>query len=307
MVNSLEKFVSVIIPVLNNFEGLSKTLVALDNQTYPQELYEVIVVDNGSKESLAELISQFQQVIITRENRPGSYAARNRGIAIAKGEILAFTDSDCIPNSNWLANGVKSLLSEPNCGLVAGKINFFYQNPQKPTAVELYDSLSFMDQKKYIQQHQYGVTANLFTRQTVFDRVGTFNTNLKSGGDKEWGKRVFQHGYFQVYAENACVEHPARSSFQEISKKITRIRKGGYDIDSLDADNRFELNYHRLRKIIWRLKPPSKSAFDKLYRLESSINIKQKFEFIIVIFILHYFGVWSEIKFYFNKDKTTFI
>ncbi len=302
MVNSLDKFVSVIIPVLNNLEGLSKTLVALDNQTYPQELYEVIVVDNGSKENWAELISKFEQVIITRENQPGSYAARNRGIAIAKGEILAFTDSDCIPNSDWLVNGVKRLLSVPNCGLVAGKINFFYQNPQNPTAVELYDSLSFMDQKKYIKQHQYGATANLFTCQTVVDRVGTFNTNLKSGGDKEWGERVFQHGYSQLYAENACVEHPARSSLKEISKKIARIRKGGYDIDSLSIDNRFKLDYHRLMKILWRLKPPTKSAFDKLYRLDSSINIRQKFKLIAVIFILHYFGVWSEIKFYMTKN-----
>lgn len=302
MVTSLDKFVSVIIPVLNNLEGLDKTLVALDNQTYPQELYEVIVVDNGSEENLAESISCFQQVVISRENQPGSYAARNRGIAIAKGEILAFTDSDCIPDPDWLVNGVKRLLSVPNCGLVAGKINFFFQNPQNPTAVELYDSLSFLDQKKYIKQHQYGATANLFTCQTVVARVGTFNTNLKSGGDKEWGKRVFQHGYCQLYAENACLDHPARSSFKEISKKIVRIRKGGYDIDSLYADNKFKLNFHRLMKILWRLKPPTKSAFDKLDRLDSSINLKQKIKLIAVIFILHYFGVWSEIKFHMTKS-----
>ena len=302
--NSLDKFVSVIIPVLNNLEGLSKTLVALDDQTYPQELYEVIVVDNGSKENWEELISRFQQVIITRENQPGSYAARNRGIAIAKGEILAFTDSDCIPNSDWLVNGVERLLSVPNCGLVAGKIDLFHQNPQHPNAVELYDSLSFMDQKIYIEQHQYGATANLFTCQTVVDRVGTFNSNLQSGGDKEWGKRVFQHGYSQLYAENVCVGHPTRSSLKEMSKKIARVRKGGYDIDSLYKDNKFKLNYHRLTKILWRLKPPTKSALDKLYRLDYPTNARQKFKLIAVIFILHYFGVWSEIKFYLTKNQT---
>lgn len=299
----MHQFISVIVPVLNNIEGLSKTLVALDNQAYSQELYEVIVVDNGSDENLAGLIPRFQQAIITRENKPGSYAARNRGIAIAKGEILAFTDSDCIPNPDWLVNGVKRLLSVPNCGLVAGKVNLFYQNPQSPNAIELYDSVSYMNQKIYIEQHQYGATANLFTCKTVFDRVGTFNANLKSGGDKEWGKRVFKHGYSLVYAEDTCVDHPARSSLKEMSKKIARVRAGGYDIDSLYADNRFQLNCHRLMKILWRLKPPTKSAFNKLYSSDFPTNVGQKIKLILVIFVLHYFGVWSEIKYYYLTNK----
>jgi glycosyltransferase involved in cell wall biosynthesis len=195
MSDNHQRFISVIIPVFNNIEALIICLQALENQTYPPNLYEVIVVDNGFDDNLEDLITQFKQARFTSESRPGSYAARNQGIAIAKGEILAFTDSDCIPNQDWLANGIKYLLSVPNCGLVAGKINFFYQNPQSPTAIEIYDSVTFLDQKKYIEKHHYGATANLFTFKKVFEKVGFFNCNLKSGGDKEWGKRVFSHGY----------------------------------------------------------------------------------------------------------------
>ena len=115
----MDEFVSVIIPVLDNVAGLCQTLSALDNQTYPQHLYEVIVVDNGSQENIAEAIAQFKQVKITYEPHPGSYIARNQGISLAQGTILAFTDSDCIPNPDWLANGVAQLIATNNCGLVA--------------------------------------------------------------------------------------------------------------------------------------------------------------------------------------------
>ena len=132
----MNKFVSVIIPVLDNIVGLRKTLFALDNQIYDAR-YEVIVVDNGSTQDLTAVVSEFARAKLIYEQRPGSYIARNKGISIARGEILAFTDSDCIPAFDWLAKGVEQLLSVENCGLVAGKIDFFYQNPQQLYAFSL--------------------------------------------------------------------------------------------------------------------------------------------------------------------------
>ena len=78
----MDKFISVIIPVLNNIEGLRQTLSALGSQTYPARLYEVIVVDNGSKEDLTRVIQEFDRVQLTYETQPGSYIARNQGISI---------------------------------------------------------------------------------------------------------------------------------------------------------------------------------------------------------------------------------
>lgn len=121
----MERFVSVIIPVFNDAERLKICLTALETQTYPQDCYEEIVVDNGSDESLENIVKQFPQAKLAYCNNPGSYAARNHGISLAKGEILAFTDSDCIPASDWLTMGVKRLVATANCGLVAGKIEIF--------------------------------------------------------------------------------------------------------------------------------------------------------------------------------------
>ena len=299
----MDKFVSVIIPVLNNLEELTKTLAALEKQTYPKQLYEVIVVDNGSKQDLSTVVSQFKQAKLTYESQPGSYIARNQGISIAQGEILAFTDSDCIPASDWLAQGVAQLRSIENCGLVAGKINFSYQNPQQPTIVELYDSSTFLNQKKYIEQLHYGATANLFTTKTVVKNVGNFNSSLKSGGDKEWGQRVHQHGYRLVYSANTCITHPARASLSEIARKITRTRAGGHDLDSLSTSNKLKLNWQRLTTILWRLKPPSKSVFTKLNSCIDSVSLSQKIQLIGIAIGLHYYGVFGDIKSYFKINS----
>lgn len=294
----MDKFVSVIIPVLNNIEELRKTLTALEAQTYPQKLYEVIVVDNGSKQDLSPVVSQFKQAKLTYEPQPGSYIARNQGISIAGGEILAFTDSDCIPEPEWLVQGVAQLRSVKNCGLVAGKINFSYQDPQQPTIVELYDSSTFLNQKRYIEQHHYGATANLFTTKSVFKNVGNFNSGLKSGGDKEWGQRVYQHGYRLVYSADTCIAHPARASLSEIARKITRTRAGGYDLESLTTSNKLKLNWQRLTTLLWRLKPPSKSVFTKLNSCMDSVSLSQKIQLIGIAIGLHYYGVWGDLKSY---------
>lgn len=222
--------VSVIIPVFNDADSLKICLQALDDQTYPKNLYEVIVVDNGSKESIEPIVREFKQARATYENQPGSYIARNKGISVATGEIIAFTDSDCIPASNWIEKGVSNLQRIDHCGLVAGKIEIFLKDLNSPTAVEIYDSLYAFPQNKYVAEYKFGVTANLFTFKTVFEKVGLFNPSLKSGGDYEWGWRVYSSGYQLLYAEDSCVAHPARRSFSELSKKTIRVIKGHYEL-----------------------------------------------------------------------------
>lgn len=302
----MDKFVSVIIPVLNNIRGLRQTLAALESQTYPKELYEVIVVDNGSKENLAEVVREYDRTKLAYEPQPGSYVARNRGIRIARGEVLAFTDSDCIPKPDWLTNGVRQLTSTDNCGLVAGKVEFFYQDPSQPTSVELYDSVTFLDQEKYVREHQYGATANMFTWKQVMDAVGEFNASLKSGGDKEWGKRVARSGYDLVYGENASIAHPARHSLKEISQKIARTRMGGYEADLSSAENKFSFLWHQLVDILWRLKPPTRTAVEKFQALTYPLNRLQKIKLLALIWLIHYQGAWIDIKTYFKNFKYIF-
>lgn len=224
-------FVSVIVPVYNDPIRLAVCLNALESQTYPQDKYEVIVVDNNSKESLDKVVSQYPHAILTAEKKPSSYAARNKGISLAKGEILAFTDSDCIPLNNWIENGVRAIVSIQNIGLIAGEIDIFPKDKDNPTMVELYEMVLPYDQSKSVQNYNYGATANVFALRELFDKVGGFNETLKSGGDFEWGNRVYKAGYKVVYRNDVCIKHPARYSFKELNKKVIRIAMGQHDLE----------------------------------------------------------------------------
>ena len=232
--SSFTPLVSVIIPVFNDAKRLKLCLHALENQTYPASQYEVIVVDNGSDvdevRAVEAVVAQFGQAIATQELTPGSYAARNRGIALAKGEVIAFTDADCIPAPDWIEQGVQRLLHAPNCGLVAGNIEVFPRDHNRPTAVELFEIATAFPQEHHLKTLRYGATANLFTLRSVIEDVGVFNQDLKSGGDLDWGRRVYDAGYQQVYAEDVRIAHPARESFSQMRQKVIRLAGGHYDL-----------------------------------------------------------------------------
>lgn len=284
-------FVSVIVPVFNDSEHLKTCLEALESQTYPKNLYDVIVVDNASDEDIESVVSQFGQAGTTHESRPGSYAARNKGISLAKGEVIAFTDSDCIPAPDWIEKGVANLLRVSNCGLVAGKVEFFFNNPNQLTAVELYDSVTFLQQQKYVEERKFGATANVFTLKSVINDVGVFNDTLKSGADREWGQRVFSSGYKQIYADDTCVAHPARHSLDQLYKKTVRVI-GGYQ----DAKKKKGYPFREFVMEVARdLSPP----FRMFFRIWSNENLKghkQKIQFTSIMLFIKYLQAWEKIR-----------
>lgn len=221
--------VSVIIPVHNDPERLQICLTALEQQTYPSHDYEVIVIDNASTDSIQPIVARFAHAQAEVEPLLGSFRARNTGIALAHGDVLAFLDADCIPALDWIEQGVKRLVSIPNCGIVGGKVDLFFKNPEHPTAVELYDRLTYLDQKNHIEKQNFSATANLFTWKKIFTQVGVFTGNqnsLDDSDDKEWGQRVASAGYALAYAEEVCVAHPARYSFTQLMDKEKRVARG---------------------------------------------------------------------------------
>ncbi|HXB56236.1 MAG TPA: glycosyltransferase [Vicinamibacteria bacterium] len=221
--------VSVIVPVFEQTEPLKRCLAALAIQDYPGD-YEILVVDNGEVESLAPVVAGVARARLVHEPQPGSYSARNRGVLEARAEILAFTDADCVPARDWLAAGVRALLAEPECGLVAGRIDLAIADAWQPTAAELYESVAAFRQREYVERWHFGATANLFTRRAVFNRVGLFDERLRSLGDREWGYRVSQAGFFLRYAEGARTCHSARRSVAELLRRTQRLAGGYFEL-----------------------------------------------------------------------------
>jgi GT2 family glycosyltransferase len=218
--------VSVVVPVYDHDDRLPALLRALDAQRYDGE-WEVVVVDNGARGDVPAMVARSSRARLVHEERVGSYAARNRGVRAARGEVIAFTDADCRPAPDWLACGVESLTSEHGCGLVAGRIDVEVADPQRPTAAELYECAAAFRQHEYVERWRFGATANLFTHRAVFELVGPFDEDLHSLGDRDWGRRVAAAGLRLRYADDARVHHPARRSLGQLVGRARRMA-GGY-------------------------------------------------------------------------------
>lgn len=238
-------FASVIVPVYNDLDRLVICLGSLENQIYPRDSYEVIVVDNGSDIDIEAVTSEFHHVRNIAELTPGSFAARNAGIAIAKGDVFAFTDSDCIPASDWLKNGVESL--GLGIGLVGGKVDIFVEDPAHLTAVDLHEIICGFPQERFIKKYKWSVSANLFTTRKVLQKVGVFNPVLKSGGDKEWGQRVFESGYRQVYSADARVQHPSRRTLAALLKQGIRTTGGHFQQERANGRGQISVIFDGIR------------------------------------------------------------
>ena len=222
MTHALTPAVSVIIPTYNDASRLRYCLQALATQTLSRDSFEVIVVDNGSTDDTSAVLEEFPWVHAAREERPGSYAARNRGLELARGDLLAFTDSDCIPEPDWLECALAHMQAHPEHARIAGRITVFFRDPDRPTGVELYEAMHAFPQERYAAQG-FGATANMVTRRSVFEAVGPFDEALMSGGDNEWGRRAMRSGAVIVFADNVSVRHPARRTIGELHRKTMRV------------------------------------------------------------------------------------
>jgi glycosyltransferase involved in cell wall biosynthesis len=154
--------VSVIIPARNASATLERALRALREQQILAP-YEVIVVDDGSGDGTGEIADRLAPLVRTlRNGRPqGPGAARNRGVAAARGSVLAFTDADCFPEPEWLARGVHAL---QEVDIVQGAVI-----PDPGARRTPFERTLAVDRLSGFYQ-----TANLFVRRDVFDAVGGF-------------------------------------------------------------------------------------------------------------------------------------
>jgi cellulose synthase/poly-beta-1,6-N-acetylglucosamine synthase-like glycosyltransferase len=160
---------SVIVPARDARRTLPETLAGLGEQALGDP-FEVIVVDNGSRDDTAEVAERSPIVarVIRRARGEGPGAARNAGAAAARGEVLAFLDADCRPAPGWLASGVASAASDD---LVQGRVL-----PDPDVALGPFDRTLAVT-----GAHGLFETANLFVRRELFERVGGFPAGLEAG------------------------------------------------------------------------------------------------------------------------------
>lgn len=211
-------FVSVIIPHYNDLDHLEHCLESLRRQTLPQERFEVIVADNNSVGGVQAVERTAPDVNVVHAPEQGAGPARNAGVAVARGAVLAFIDSDCFADPNWLLEGTSAL---ERFDYVGGQVVTKIGRPQEVTHAEAVEAVFAFNFKKYIEKDGFSGSGNLFVPKAIFGRVGGFRTGVSE--DIDWCRRANALGYRLGYAEQAIVFHSARREWRELKRKWDRI------------------------------------------------------------------------------------
>ena len=160
--------ISVIIPVLNNKNGLIDTLEAVTNQSVNQSKYEVIVSDNGSTDGTLDVIHHYKainpQIKLVQEKLKSSYAARNKAILKAAGPILAFIDANMTCPKNWLQKIIEAfkILDSDYLG---SKVII---KPKTKSLASIYNTLTGFHIKTEIEKNHFSPTCCLSVKKSLF-------------------------------------------------------------------------------------------------------------------------------------------
>jgi glycosyltransferase involved in cell wall biosynthesis len=198
-----ELVASVIVPVRNGRRDIVALLDALRAQTVPTSAFEVVIGDDGSTDGSTHGLED-GWVRVAYGPPQNSYAARNRAVAASRAPVLAFCDSDCLPEPEWLERGLAALA---DTDLAAGRIRFVV--PERRSVWTLLDMDGTKDHERQVRQGT-AETCNLFLRREVFDSVGGFDGSLPEHGDFDFVERCVAGDFRLSYAPEAVVWHPVR-------------------------------------------------------------------------------------------------
>ncbi len=202
---------SIIIPTKDRLEELTRCLESLTNMNYPQEYFEVIVVDDGSQIPINDVCYLFEQKLnltLISQTNAGPATARNTGAKEAQGKYLAFTDDDCRATPEWLNALENQFQQTPDC-LIGGKtINALPENLYSTASQLLIDYL-YQSYNVDPENAKFLASNNLALSAKKFHELGGFDSEfpIAAGEDRDFCTRWLNTGQKIVYVSNALVYH----------------------------------------------------------------------------------------------------
>jgi glycosyltransferase involved in cell wall biosynthesis len=225
-------FFSIIVPTYNRQRKLTACLKSIAFLDYPNNRFEVIVVDDGGKTSLDDVISLFQKQInltlLTQSHR-GPASARNTGASRANGSFLAFTDDDCQLAPNWLRNFAAHFTTLPDHAIGGRTLNALPDNLYS-TASQLVINYLYTYYNSDPHHACFLTSNNLALPADRFHTVGGFNTTFPqaAGEDREFCNRWLHHGYRLIYAQDVIIYHAHDLSFRTFWRQHFNYGGGAY-------------------------------------------------------------------------------
>jgi glycosyltransferase involved in cell wall biosynthesis len=222
--------VSVIVPVKNGATHIRELLDSLLQVDYNRDMLEIIVVDGNSTDNTREIVSQYP-VKLLLEERQGLNAARNTGIKNSNGEIIAFTDADCIIPKNWI-NRILDNFRSPQVGCVGGNVMGYYDSflshysdESLIPVMRIFRKREVLDSVKPPQKYPAG--CNMAFRKEALKKVGLFDEGIKYGFDEdELIERICKSGFTMVLDPDVLVRHKHRPALKELLKQNFNYGKG---------------------------------------------------------------------------------
>ncbi|MCB9450366.1 MAG: glycosyltransferase [Anaerolineaceae bacterium] len=227
--------VSIIVPVYNGANTINICLQSLLGQHYPADLFEIIVVENGSTDNTAEVVAAYPHPVrLLRSQERGPAAARNLGIAHSDKEIVAFTDADCIAHPDWLAELVKGYTNAEIGGIGGAILPYEHadRNLYEWFAEQHPPLQNFISGDHEFLPHLY--TANASYRRAVINQVDNFNPGMVTGEDVDLAWRVQLHTRLKLhYAPQAIIYHHHRSTQKGLARQYRNYGFGEILLDTL--------------------------------------------------------------------------
>jgi len=262
--------VSVVIPVFNGVGTVGHTVECVLRQSLKP--FEVIVVDDGSTDATADILKKFgNKIVYLPKNNGGPASARNMGVQLSNGDFVAFTDSDCLPDVNWLFNLMLGFNS-PQVGGVGGVVRSVDDN----LTGEYVDTIGLLDPEPDPQgEIPYLITANACFRREALFRARLFDERFrKPGGEEaEICFRIKELGYHFRFAANAVVLHHHRQTTVSLLKTLANYGEGAYLLGKIRPGRRIEDPFRLLirRMISFRFLAHQLSRHTDRYGLKKAL------------------------------------